>query len=116
MKWRNCRLSTKIPDYQLGWAVLAAGRQLDIRKHNFLYIMKYRQPRLQGCIVKLACLHPLGVSKKEGHLDQAVRNKPNKLLKSLAAKKTNASLETASTILSLTLLCISFTVENNQLT
>ena len=25
-KWRNCRLSTETPDYQLGWAVLAASR------------------------------------------------------------------------------------------
>ena len=35
MKWRNCRLSTKTPDYHLGWTVLALCRQLDIRKHNF---------------------------------------------------------------------------------
>ena len=26
MKWRNCRLTPKTPDYQLGWAVLAAIR------------------------------------------------------------------------------------------
>ena len=32
MKWRNCRLSSKTPDYQLGWAVLAASRLLDTLK------------------------------------------------------------------------------------
>ena len=29
---RNCRLSTETPGYQLGWAVLAASRLLDILK------------------------------------------------------------------------------------
>ena len=54
---------------------------------------RMKQPRLQGCIVKSACLQPLGVSKEEGHLDQAVRNKPNKLLKSLAAKKPHKFID-----------------------
>ena len=34
-KWRNCRLSTETPDYQLGWAVLAASRLMDTLKRNF---------------------------------------------------------------------------------
>ena len=38
MKWRNCRLSTKTPDYHLGWAVWALCRQLDILKCNFCFI------------------------------------------------------------------------------
>ena len=28
-KWRNCRLTIKNPDYQLGWPILAKCRQLD---------------------------------------------------------------------------------------
>ena len=28
-KWRNCKMSTKTPDYQLGWAILDANRQLN---------------------------------------------------------------------------------------
>ena len=34
-KWRNCRLTPQTPDYQLGWAVLAASRLLDTLKQNF---------------------------------------------------------------------------------
>ena len=60
MKWRNCRLSTESPNYQLGWAVLALCRQLDILKHNFHFTWwKFLQPRLPGYIVEMACLQPL---------------------------------------------------------
>ena len=45
MKWRNCRLSTKTPDHQLGWAVLTASRLLDTPKHNFHSMKrKFSQP------------------------------------------------------------------------
>ena len=37
-KWRNCRLSTKTPDYQLGWAIWAASRLLDTLKLNFCFM------------------------------------------------------------------------------
>ena len=36
-KWRSCRLTTKNPDYQLGWAILAECRQLD--NHNAIFIL-----------------------------------------------------------------------------
>jgi hypothetical protein len=32
------RLSTKTPEYQLGWAVLALSRQLDILKDSFCFM------------------------------------------------------------------------------
>ena len=35
-KWRNCRLTTKNPDYQLGWALLAECMQLDTHQHIFI--------------------------------------------------------------------------------
>ena len=34
-KWRNCRLTSRYPEYQLGRAILAECRQLDTHKHNF---------------------------------------------------------------------------------
>ena len=34
-KRRNCRLTTKNPEYQLIWAILAECRQLDTHKRNF---------------------------------------------------------------------------------
>ena len=37
-KWSNCRLAPKTPDYQLGWAVLAASRLLDTLTRNFHFM------------------------------------------------------------------------------
>jgi hypothetical protein len=34
-KWRNCRLTTKSPDFQLSWAILAQCRHSYTHKHNF---------------------------------------------------------------------------------
>ena len=31
-KWRNCRLSPKTPEHQLGWAALALGKVHDVRQ------------------------------------------------------------------------------------
>ena len=40
-KWRNCRLTQKTPDYQLGWAVLAANRLQVLPKLQFsFYVVK----------------------------------------------------------------------------
>ena len=40
-KWRNCRLTTKNLDYQLGWAILAEFRPLDIHITQFsFYVVK----------------------------------------------------------------------------
>ena len=33
-KWRKCRQTPKTPDYQLGWAFLAANRLLDFNLWN----------------------------------------------------------------------------------
>ena len=38
MKWSNCRLTTKNPDYQLGWAILAECSRLDVKT-------------FQGCVI-----------------------------------------------------------------
>ena len=38
MKRKNCRLTTKNLDYQLGWAILAECRQLDTSKRHFFFI------------------------------------------------------------------------------
>ena len=35
-KWRNCRLTTKNPDFQLGWAILAECSNKNIR--NFFIL------------------------------------------------------------------------------
>ena len=46
-KWRKCRLTTKNPDYQLGWAILADCRHLDTHKRNFCFMYwKFSQPYL----------------------------------------------------------------------
>ena len=37
-KWRNCRLTRKTPDYQLGWTVWATSRLLDTLKQNFCFM------------------------------------------------------------------------------
>ena len=44
-KWRNCRLTPKTPDYQLGWAVWAVIRLLNILRRNF-YLFLFSQPTL----------------------------------------------------------------------
>ena len=36
MKWGNYRLTTKNPDFKLGWAILAECRQLDTHKRIFI--------------------------------------------------------------------------------
>ena len=60
---RKCRLSTKTPDYQLGWAVVALCRQLDILKPNFHFVWwKFSQPQLLGYLVEKACQQPLDLS------------------------------------------------------
>ena len=38
IRGRNCRLSTETPNYQLGWAILAASRLLDTLKRNFHFM------------------------------------------------------------------------------
>ena len=40
-KWRNCRLTLQTPDYQLGWAGLAASRH---PKTHFFMKRKFSQP------------------------------------------------------------------------
>ena len=47
-KWRNCKLSPKTPDYQLGWTVLAASRRLDTLKCNTVSsrLMRISLPRI----------------------------------------------------------------------
>ena len=46
-KWRNCRLTNKHLDYQLGWALLAECMQLDTHKCNFHFMQwKFFQPYL----------------------------------------------------------------------
>ena len=46
-KWINCRLTTKYPDYQLSWDILAECRQQDANKHNFYFVYwKFSQPYL----------------------------------------------------------------------
>ena len=42
----NCRLIPKTPDYQLGWAVLAASRLMDTLKRNFNLIHVENSPSL----------------------------------------------------------------------
>ena len=50
-KWRNCRLTPQTPDYQLGWAVLAASRLLDTLKWNFQFMeWNFSQPMI--CNIK----------------------------------------------------------------
>ena len=46
-KSRNCRLTHKTSDYQVGWAILAECKQLDTHKHNFQFMYgKFSQPYL----------------------------------------------------------------------
>ena len=40
LRGRNCCLSTQTPNYQFGWAVLAASRLLDTLKRNFQKICR----------------------------------------------------------------------------
>ena len=51
LKWRNCRLITKNPDYYLGWAILAECRQLDTHSCIF-HLCSENFPNLT-CYIKL---------------------------------------------------------------
>ena len=63
-KWSNCRLTTKNPDYQLGWAILVECSMLDIKT-------------FQGCVILFFFGFCAGQSHKKEILEKSLARYPH---------------------------------------